>query len=329
MTDGKLDVSVVICAYTEKRWDTLVAAVESIQRQRALPGEIIVVIDHNQRLLARVHAQLTQVVVVDSKGPQGLSGARNSGVAVARGALIAFLDDDARAEPDWLERLTRSFDDSQVLGVGGTVEPEWLDKRPAWFPGEFYWVVGCTYRDLPERPVVVRNLYGGCACYRREMFEVVGGFRTDMGRRGTLPLGCEETELCIRANQHWPLKSFLYEPRARVYHCIPSARARWRYFGSRCFAEGLSKAAMTRYVGTKDGLAAERDYLYHTLPRGILRGIGEVLYRFDLTGLLRSGAIIAGLMLTTSGYLFGSIRLFLRVERGLPPPWPTKGSCFE
>lgn len=329
MTDGKLDVSVVICAYTERRWDTLVAAVKSIQQQSVSACEIIVVIDHNQRLLERVNAQLARVVVVENKGPQGLSGARNSGVALARGALIAFLDDDARAESGWLERLTRCFDDPQVLGVGGTVEPEWVDKRPAWFPGEFYWVVGCTYCDQPDRPVVVRNPYGGCACYRREIFDVVGGFRTDMGRKGTLPLGCEETELCVRANQCWPRKCFLYEPLATVYHCIPPVRARWRYFGSRCFAEGLSKAAMTRYVGTRDGLAAERTYVYQTLPRGILCGIGDVLYRFDLSGLLRSGAIIAGLMLTLSGYLSGRVRHFLRMERSLPPPWPTRGSCCE
>lgn len=81
---------------------------------------------------------------------------------------------------------------------------------------------------------------------------------------------------------------------------------------------------MARYVGAKDSLSAERIYLYRTLPRGILRGIGEVFYRFDLTGLLRSGAIIAGLMLTTSGYLLGSMKHFLRVEQGLPPPWPMK-----
>ena len=330
MIDGKLDVSVVICAYTEERWDSLVAAVQSIQRQSASSYEIIVVIDYNQRLLERVNAQFRQaLVVVENKGPQGLSGARNSGVAVARGALIAFLDDDARAEPGWLEHLRRCFDDPQTLGAGGTIEPDWSGKRPGWFPGEFYWVVGCTYRDRPERPVVVRNPYGGCACYRREIFDVVGGFRTDMGRRGTLPLGCEETELCVRASQHWPLKIFLYEPRASVYHCIPPVRARWRYFRSRCFAEGLSKAAMTHYVGAKDGLATERAYVYQTLPHGILRGIAEVLFRFDLSGLLRAGAIIAGLTFTMSGYCTGRIRHFLHAEQSLPPPWPTKESYCE
>jgi glucosyl-dolichyl phosphate glucuronosyltransferase len=304
MTEAMLDVSVIICAYTEARWLDLVAAVESLHRQSIPAREIIVVVDHNQRLLERVRAQLS-VIVVENSETQGLSGARNSGIAVAGGAFIAFLDDDATAEPDWLERLNRCFEDPQVLGVGGTVEPEWLSKRPAWFPREFYWVVGCTYRDQPEKAIVVRNPYGGCACYRREMFEVVGGFRTDMGRIGTLPMGCEETELCIRASQYWPKKVFLYEPQAKIHHRIPSSRAKWHYFRSRCFAEGLSKAAVTRYVGAKDGLATERTYIVRTLLRGIARGVMDGIFHLDITGFARSGAIAAGLIITANGYLAG------------------------
>jgi glucosyl-dolichyl phosphate glucuronosyltransferase len=304
MTEAMLDVSVIICAYTEARWLDLVAAVESLHRQSIQAREIIVVVDHNQRLLERVRAQLS-VIVVENSETQGLSGARNSGIAVAGGAFIAFLDDDATAEPDWLERLNRCFEDPQVLGVGGTVEPEWLSKRPAWFPREFYWVVGCTYRDQPEKAIVVRNPYGGCACYRREMFEVVGGFRTDMGRIGTLPMGCEETELCIRASQYWPKKVFLYEPQAKIHHRIPSSRAKWHYFRSRCFAEGLSKAAVTRYVGAKDGLATERTYIVRTLLHGIARGVMDGTLHLDITGFARSGAIAAGLIITATGYSAG------------------------
>jgi len=218
MIYATLDVSVIICAYTEERWHDLVAAVESIQRQSVLPREIIVVIDHNACLLERVRAHIPDVIVTENYEPQGLSGARNSGVAIAQGTLIAFLDDDATAEPDWLIRLTCCCEDSQVLGAGGTVEPLWLSERPAWFPEEYYWVVGCTYRGLPEKLTVVRNPFGGCTCIRREVFEVVGGFRHSIGRVGGRPMGGEETEFCIRAKQRWPQKFFLYEPQAKIHH---------------------------------------------------------------------------------------------------------------
>lgn len=307
MTEAMLDVSVIICTYAEARWHELVAAVESLHCQSKPPREIIVVVDHNQRLLERVRTELSDVVVVESSGPQGLSGARNSGIAIAQGALIAFLDDDAAAEMDWLVLLYQCFEDSRVVGVGGTVEPTWSSKPPAWFPKEFYWVVGCSYQDLPEKAIVVRNPFGGCACYRREVFEVVGGFRTEIGRIGTLPMGCEETELCIRVSQHWPEKVFLYEPRSRIHHHIPSSRASWRYFRTRCFAEGLSKATVTRYVGSKDGLATERTYIVKTLLGGIVRGGMDGILHLDLTGFARAGAIAAGLTITFAGYLTGVI----------------------
>ena len=313
-TDAILDVSVIICTYTEERWCDLVAAVESIQQQSTPPREIIVVVDHNTRLLERVRVCIPDVIVIENSEPQGLSGARNSGIAIARGALIAFLDDDATAEPDWLMQLSHCCEDPQVLGAGGVVEPQWLSERPAWFPEAFYWVIGCTYQDLPEAPTVVRNPYGGCTCMRREVFEVIGCFRNGIGRAGTHPMGCEETELCIRAKQHWPQKVFLCHPRARIHHRIPSSRVSWGYFRSRCYAEGLSKAAVTRYVGVKDGLASERAYTLLTLPKGVARGLMDGLFRLDLAGFLRAGAIIAGLMTTTIGYLVESISQYVVIR---------------
>jgi cellulose synthase/poly-beta-1,6-N-acetylglucosamine synthase-like glycosyltransferase len=112
------------------------------------------------------------------------------------------MDEDATAAPDWLERLTHGYDSDEVLGVGGTIDPLWLTGRPAWFPAEFDWVVGCTYRGLPETANRVRNLIGCNMSFRREVFQQVGGFRSGIGRIGLRPVGCEETELCIRLNQH-------------------------------------------------------------------------------------------------------------------------------
>lgn len=304
-SDNSRDVSVIICAYTEDRWQDLIAAVASVQRQTMPPREIILVIDHNTCLFERVQAHIAGVITIENSEARGLSGAKNSGVAIARGNLVAFLDDDATAEPDWLELLSDCCADPAVLGAGGTVEAEWLCKRPGWFPQEFYWVVGCSYQRLPGKPVGVRNPFGGCACYRREVFVSAGEFRDGMGRIGTLPLGCEETELCIRARQIWPDKIFLYQPRARIHHRITSSRATWRYFRSRCYAEGLSKAAVTRFVGAKDGLASERTYTFQTLPRSIARNLLVGVLRFDAASFLRAGAIVAGLLTTMAGYVRG------------------------
>jgi GT2 family glycosyltransferase len=299
------DVSAVVCAYTEERWDDLQAALTSLRTQTTPPGEVVVVVDHNDALLDRVRHAAPDVVAVANAERQGLSGARNTGVAAARGALLAFLDDDAVAEPDWLEHVVAAYRDPAVIAVGGPAEPAWDAGRPRAFPVEFDWVVGCTYRGLPTRTGPVRNPVGANMSFRRDVFDAVGGFRHGMGRVGTRPVGCEETEFCIRARSRFPAGLVLFEPTARVRHRVTRSRARWSYFRSRCYAEGLSKALVTRVAGTGPGLASERRYTLRTLPAGAARGIGDAL-RGDLAGLARTAAIVAGLGLTAAGYLLGT-----------------------
>src|SRR5579862_7385160 len=154
------EISVVICAYTEKRWDELLAAIASVRRQTVPPKDIIVVIDYNPDLLQRVGAEITDVTIVENQGDKGLSGARNTGWKTARGEIVAFLDDDALAAANWLEYLLADYADSRVVGVGGKLNPLWQTHRPAWFPAEFNWVIGCSYPGLPERSARIRNMIG-------------------------------------------------------------------------------------------------------------------------------------------------------------------------
>jgi len=308
-------ISVIICAYTEDRWNDLFAAVESVQQQILPPDEIIVVIDHNPSLLKRVQEQISGVAVVENIEARGASGSRNSGLAVAKGQIIACLDDDAVAAPDWLMLLTEGFTDPRVLGVGGSITPLWAGKQPAWFPEEFYWVVGCTFRGMPETVAAVRNLIGANMSIRREVFDTVGNFRSEIGRIGTWPISGEENELCIRARQFWPQGVFLYQPQASVFQRVPSRRACWRYFCLHCYAAGLSKAVVVQYVGVKDGLAVERSYTLRTLPKGIMCNVASALLHRDLPGLARAGAIVVGLTVTIAGYLVGSINLQLMKSR--------------
>ena len=313
MSGVACQVSVVICAYTEARWDDLVAAVQSVADQTLPPLETIVVVDHNAALLARVRDVLPGVTAVENVHQPGLSGARNSGIASASGGIIAFLDDDAVAESDWLARLAAGYSRPGVVGVGGSILPVWTGAHPAWFPEEFNWVVGCTYRGLPEATAPVRNLIGCNMSFRRDVFEALGGFRTGIGRVGQVPVGCEETEFCIRVGQRWPGQALVYEPSARVHHRVPAARMSWRYFCARCYGEGLSKAAVARLRGSQAGLATERAYTQRTLPAGIGHGL-QAAWRGDPAGITRASAIVAGLGVTVAGYAVG--HLSQRIARG-------------
>lgn len=300
-------MSVIICAYTEQRWDDLLVAIASVRQQTVPAQEIILVIDHNPDLLHRARQELRSVIVVENTEKRGLSGARNCGIKYAQSPFVAFLDDDAIAEQDWLQQIQEGLDDRHVLGAGGAVLPLWSGPRARWFPDEFLWVVGCTYRGMPHNNHNIRNPIGANMVLRREIFDSIGGFLHDIGRVGTLPVGCEETELCIRARQHWPEGRFLYKPGASVSHRIPEHRATWRYFSARCYAEGYSKALVTRRVGSENGLASERIYTLETLPDGIIRGIQDFLFKHDFYGIMRACAIILGFTLTATGYIVGCL----------------------
>jgi glucosyl-dolichyl phosphate glucuronosyltransferase len=306
-----LTTSVVICAHTEERWDDTLKAVASVQSQEPAPHQVILVVDYNPELQTRLAGRLPDVCVVPNDDLQGLSGARNTGVALATGDIVAFLDDDAIAQPGWLAALTRLYAEPDVIGVGGRTEPGWATRRPPWWPGEFDWVVGCTYTGM--EPGVVRNLLGGNASFRRSLF-AISGFASHLGRTSgdRRPLGCEETEFCIRAAKAQPRGVFVYNDQAVIAHRVPLARQSFSYFRSRCFAEGLSKARVTKSVGVGAGLATERRYTAVTLPAGVLRGLRRGAHG-DWVGLLSAGAIIVGLMYTTLGYSFG---LALQIARG-------------
>lgn len=323
-------VSVVVCAYTLDRWDNLVAAVTTLQQQSRPPAEVIVVSDHNTRLFERVKASWPGITALENEQARGLSGARNTGVLAASEPIVAFLDDDACAGLDWLERLIAVYDDPEVLGAGGAIIPVWESGRPAWFPEEFDWVVGCTYKGMPLTRSRQRNLIGANMSFRRDLFRSAGGFQTGMGRIGMLPLGCEETELCIRGAQMFPAGHYVYEPQARVYHRVPATRATWRYFISRCYSEGLSKAQVSQLVGAGAGLSSERTYTTRTLPAGVLRGIGDALTRRRPGGSGRVAAIAAGFAVTVAGYVRGRFaRPSSEKQAQQPHPIMTTGEVTE
>ncbi len=299
---GLPTLTVVICAYTTERWPDLVAAVESVRAQEVPADEILVVIDHCEELAERARRELVGARVLPNAHTQGLSGARNTGVAAAAGQVVAFLDDDARAEPGWSAGLLAQYRDPAVLGVGGLVEPAWLAPRPRWFPEEFLWVVGCSYLGLPEERARVRNFIGANMSLRRDALAASGGFREDLGRVGKHPAGCEETELCIRVSRTRQDAQLLHEPAARVRHTVPAERAGWNYFRRRCYAEGVSKAAVTQYVGAESALSSERAYVSSVIPAGVVRALlhGRITTAF---------ALVAGVLLTALGYLRGRVDL--------------------
>ena len=305
------EAAVVVCVYTEDRWDRFVGAVRSVQEQLCVPAEILVVVDHNRALFEKIRRDLPDLWAVENTWPQGLAGAKNTALDTIRSPIVAFLDDDAEAAPDWLSRLLDGLADPRVVAVGGYTAPIWAHGRPHWFPEEFDWVVGCSHGGMPAELAEVRNVSGGCSAMRADVVRAVGGFRTELGRKGSDFAGCEETELCIRIKRKDPNAVLLVDPHARINHFLPEGRARWAYFWRRCIAEGRSKALVSVMVGSGQALSAERSYSLSVLPSGIRAALRCGLAG-DWWGLARAAAIATGFACACAGFVSKRVVLELR-----------------
>jgi glycosyltransferase involved in cell wall biosynthesis/GT2 family glycosyltransferase len=278
--DAVRGVSVVICTHLYERRDQAVAAISSCLLQTHRPEHVVVVVDGDHelhRFLVEQHLPVTLLLVNDRSG---LSHARNTGLAVVTTEFVAFLDDDATADKDWVVNLAAHFDDPAVLGVGGRSAPEWGSSDGEWFPPELLWAVGCSYPGQSSETSRVRNVFGGCACFRTTVLKNLGGFSASLGRMATGAGGAEETDLCLRAAAQTPGGYFKFDPDAVIHHRVPASRATVRYVLRRSWFEGRSKATMAALHHGQGVLGAERSYVMHQIPRALVsNAIGTALMR--------------------------------------------------
>lgn len=309
-TAAETSVAVIVCAYTSDRIDDLTASLDAIHAQSRTPDEIVCVIDHNDPLRERVKRLACErgwhgLSVIANTSTQGLSGARNVGVAATRSEIVVFIDDDATADSNWLRELIIPFTDTDVAGAGGRIEPAWPGQRPSWFPAHLDWAIGCSIPTLPAEGGPIRNMYGASAAFRRSALESAGRFPTELGRVGANGAGCEETEVCIRIRQQSPVSSIVYVPTSLVAHRVTTERASIRYVLRRCLAEGRSKARLARRVGAQDATGDERGYAIVIL-RSVAQDLATSFRR--PSQLVRAAVLVGGLGSASLGYAFERVR---------------------
>jgi len=303
-----MKVSVIICTYTLERLKDLHEAIQSVMNQTYKPDEIIIAVDHDKELFERLKSELSSLIkVVLNANTPGLSETRNVGIRASQGDIVAFIDDDAVAERDWLENLLKHYSNPSVVAVGGKSVPLWSNgNRPDWFPEELYWLVGNTYKGHPETCTSVRNIAGCNMSFRRDVFHEIGLFSKDLGvikQKGY----AEETEFCIRIKHQLPGTTILYEPDAVIHHKVPNWRTTLNYIISRSFDQGVCKAKLRKlsHKFSPNPLSTENTYLRYLL----FISIPERLREFYRKGsLLQVRTIIISILATGIGYLVGKMR---------------------
>jgi glycosyltransferase involved in cell wall biosynthesis len=270
---GDLTFSVVIC--THNRADYLGDALRSVLLQD-FPGdryETLVVdnasTDDTRNVVSAFEGMNGRIMHYLYDAEPGLSHARNTGAQVATGKIIAYIDDDAIAQPDWLAQLEQVFLESpvQTAIVGGGVDLLWENgARPKWLPVEVEPYLASTAHlgQLP-RELQPNSYPVGCNfVIRSETLASVGYFLTPLGRRGNQLQSNEEVEICHRV---WATgDKILYAPNARVLHRVPEYRATKKYILRRAYWQGRSDAIMqhqswSRAMAGKAVIAGSRDAL--------------------------------------------------------------------
>jgi glycosyltransferase involved in cell wall biosynthesis len=257
---GWPSVTVCLCTRDSPRYARL--CLDSLRAQTAGPGGFdIVVVDSASQ--AEASAELRRLVAATPNARlvrlerPGLSFARNAGARAAAGDYVAFLDDDAEAAPDWVERIQQAIreHDPPPAVLGGRVLPLWEAPLPAWWPASLRGVLTISewegrgeYRtaDVPAK----LEPYGANMVVERAALLSAGGFDERLGRQPGLLLSDEEVQLAWRLQEGG--RPARHDGRVVVRHRIQAGRLTPEWLLRRQYWQGMSTVATRRLLGRPD-----------------------------------------------------------------------------
>jgi len=242
-----IDASIVVCTYNraESLRDTL-RALQALKPAAGRTWEVIVV-DNNSKDHTKAVVEEAQrtwpLLRYEFEGAQGLSHARNHGIACARGDVILFTDDDVLPEPEWMETTLDGLNKYGADACGGWIGAIWESPPPPWLTERFHGFLAIRSDRSDDYPVTAETAppFGANMAFRRQVFERVGLFDTTRGRKGAVLASGEDGEMFERILAAGMKVMFLGG--SRVHHKVESFRTtkrylrRWRFQTSRNLAQ--------------------------------------------------------------------------------------------
>ena len=308
-----MKVSVIISTYSVDMYEEFTDAAESILSQTYDNIEVIIIIDgseNSEKVRERAEHDYGDndfVMIHENEENVGVIEGRNKGAEMATGDAVAFMDDDAIADENWVEELVDTYERTDAISVGGRMEPIWVANRPKFLPEEFYWLVGVTYDGFPEEEQEVRNTFASNISFKREIFLELDGFGLlSGGRKGDKNIQGGETELAARMRREYG-KGVIYNPDAVVSHKVYGYRTHPSWLLDRAFWQGYSKRAMEILLPSKEQteIAEEQEYLlmilFEATPKRLISlARRPSLEKFEKLVMLYVFTFCVGL-----GYLYG------------------------
>ncbi|MEM6256158.1 MAG: glycosyltransferase family 2 protein [Cyanobacteria bacterium P01_D01_bin.156] len=250
---AELSISAIIC--THNRDEYLGAAIDSLLTQSLENIEILVVDNASTDTTSEVVQQrLSDPRLRYVYEPVlGLSSARNTGAKTATGDVLAYLDDDAEASPQWLAELLEVYQKNPKVAIaGGKVTLLWppgVEQPPAWLSQDLSSGLGAY--DLGKQVRFIKNPSltprGLNYSLRKTFLDSVGGFDINLGRVGKNLLSNEELHMTqVALKRGWQV---LYVPNAKVAHNVSLARLKPSWFLSRSWWQGVSECYREQVSG--------------------------------------------------------------------------------
>ena len=249
-------LSVILCTYNRERY--LYNVLQSIAEGTLPPADYeIVLVDNNStdgthhvcERFAADHPDIQLRYCLERE--QGLSHARNRGIVESKGDILVYVDDDALVNPEYLKTYADFFGkNSQAVAAGGPITPRYDGcEEPSWMShytrqlitGELN--LGTHEREFPQGAFPG----GGNAAYRKSVFEEVGLFNVELGRKGNSLIGAEEKDLFDKMTSRG--MRFYYLPTAILYHLIPPRKLTQDYFDRLTHGIGVSERLRTLQIG--------------------------------------------------------------------------------
>lgn len=279
-------ISAIICTHNREQY--LGAAIDSLLNQQCSVTFEVIVVDNasSDRTHTLVHDRLPHPLLTYVYEPvTGLSVARNTGARTAQGQILAYLDDDAIASPDWLQALWNLYQQYEDVAIaGGRTSLIWPDgvQPPRWMSTELSGSLGLY--DLGDTLTFIENPgqtpRGLNYSLRRTFWESIGGFDSQLGRVGKQLLSNEELQMTEKALEAgWRVA---YIPNAHVAHNVAPERLHQTWFLNRSWWQGISEYYREKLAGRQGIAQLQRGS--ERFIRGMYRSVKHIsnpALRFD------------------------------------------------
>ena len=297
-------LTAIICTYNRAKY--IGPLLESIAANDLAKEEYeILLVDNNCtdntreicEIFAEAHPEVSFRYTTEPE--QGLSAARNRGIKEAKGDIIVYIDDDALVDPHYLRDYAEWFSaHPDTMACGGPIIPLYETQEPEWMSPytRALLTAWMDYGDTPREYPKGRFPGGGNAAYRKSVFEKVGYFNTELGRKGNSLMGAEEKDIFDK--MHALGMQILYLPTPVLHHIIPQKKLEKDFFDRWTLQIGMSERkrtlaiSKTKYLKRLLSEAVKWGgtivlLCYYTISFHPAKGWKLVLFRYNVTrGLL-------------------------------------------